>query len=210
MPRRPFARKNSEDDSRLALQYYSPRRSRVRAPCCLRLVAYGYIRSLPNQGARGTPGFMFDANRSKFDLPALISECDANYIRLRRLLPDLDSRNDWQFVLPIGDEEFTVNCEIVERSKYTCLLRIWQRSFFSGDGVRQFGAPNLLVRVYLDTNSAEVIEMQRQRGFRPLVQPRRQSGQAAFEKLHVNRFLGEYLSFCVRHGAVSNESLPAA
>lgn len=153
---------------------------------------------------------MFDAGRPKFDLPALISECDANYIRIRRLLPDLDSRSDWQFVLPIGDEEFIVNCEVVERAKYTCLVRISQQSFFSADDLRQFGAPNLLVRVYLDTNSAEVIEMQRERGFLPLAQPHRHTGQAAFEKLHVNRFLGEYLSFCARHGSVSSESLPAA
>lgn len=153
---------------------------------------------------------MVDAVPPKFDLPALISECDANYTRIRRLLPDLESRSDWQLVLPVGDEEFIVNCEVVERAKYTCLVRISQSSFFSGDDMGQFWAPNLLVRVYLDTNSAEVIEMQRQRGFRPLAQPRRHSGQTVFEKLHVNRFLGEYLSFCARHGSVSTESLPAA
>lgn len=150
---------------------------------------------------------MLESGQPKFDLAALISECDANYVRICRLLPDLDSRNRWQFVLPVGDQEFRVHCQVEARAKYTCLLRITQKSFFSQADICDFGAPDLLVRIYLDTNCAEVIEMQRQRSFRPWTEPQKRSGQAAFEKLYVNRFLGEYLTFCARHGAVSKESL---
>ncbi len=150
---------------------------------------------------------MIDIGQAKFDLAALISECDANYIRLRRLFPDLETGKDWRFVLPIGDQEFSVRCQVEQRSKYTCLLRITQDSFFSEMDACQFGAPDLLVRIYLDANSAEVIEMQRQKAFRPWTKPHQRTGQAAFEKLYVNRFLGEYLTFCARHGAVSKETL---
>ena len=107
-----------------------------------------------------------------------------------------------------GDQEFSVDCRVEERGKYTCLLRITQKSFFPKTDLCQFGAPDLMVRIYLDTNSAEVIEMQRQRTFRPWTEPQKRTGQAAFEKLHVNRFLGEYLTFCARHGVLCKESLP--
>ena len=150
---------------------------------------------------------MSGVRRAKFDLAALISECDANYLRIRRLFPNLDSRRSWQLVLPIGDQEFNVECTVEASDKYTRLLRISQRSFFPDAGLREFGAPNLLVRIYLDTNSAEVVEMQRQRDFRPWTKPQPRSGQAAFEKLYINRFLGEYLNFCMRHGALAEKSI---
>lgn len=168
----------------------------------------GYMRLKNSNGAQTSyAGFMLELGQPKFDLAALISECDANYIRLRQLFPDLESRKDWRFVLPIGDQEYSVRCQVQQRSKYTCLLRIAQDSFFAESEVCEFGASDLLVRIYLDTNSAEVVEMQRQRAFRPWTEPQKRSGQAAFEKLYVNRFLGEYLTFCARHGAVSKESL---
>ena len=145
--------------------------------------------------------------QSKFDLAALISECDANYLRIRRLFPNLDSCDSWRLVLPLGDEEFNVQCDVESRDRYTCLLRITQPSFFPETDMCRFGAPNLLVRVYLDTSSAEVVEMQRQRSFRPWTKPHTRTGQAAFEKLHVNRFLGEYLNFCMRHGVLADTSI---
>ncbi len=150
---------------------------------------------------------MPSAGHATFDLAALISECDANYLRIRRLLPNLESCHEWQLVLLVGDQEFGVACTVEARDRYTCLLRIAQPSFFPQSDFCQFGAPNLLVRIYLDTNSAEVVEMQRERAFRPWTKPQSRSGQAAFEKLHVNRFLGEYLNFCMRHGALAEKSI---
>ena len=150
---------------------------------------------------------MPDSRRAKFDLAALVRECDANYLRIRRLFPNLDARSHWHLVLPIGDQEFAVSCTVEARDKYTRLLRITQPSFFPETGLCQFGAPNFAVRVYLDANSAEVVEMQRQRAFRPWTKPHTRSGQAAFEKLHINRFLGEYLNFCMRHGALAEKPI---
>ncbi len=150
---------------------------------------------------------MPSAGHAKFDLAALITECDANYLRIRRLFPDLESCSEWHLVLPVGDQEFSVACTVEARERYTCLLRIVQPSFFPKSDFCQFGAPNLLVRIYLDTNSAEVVEMQRERAFRPWTKQQSRSGQAAFEKLHVNRFLGEYLNFCMRHGALAEKPI---
>ncbi len=174
---------------------------RVRRGC-------GYMR-VTSQSSIKTPVTHRNgqSRQPKFDLVALISECDANYARICRLFPDLGATDHWQLELPLGDRTFRVHCEVTSRDRYTCLLRITQKSFFPDMSLCEFGTPDWLVRVCFDTNCAEVVEMQRMSAFRPWTKPHRRSGQAAFEKLHVNRFFGEYLTFCARHVAASNRSL---
>lgn len=52
---------------------------------------------------------------AKVDLPAYHADCDANYLRLCKLLPELPSRGQWRYQMPHGALELAV----LERSRYT-------------------------------------------------------------------------------------------
>jgi len=59
--------------------------------------------------------------RYHIDLSAHIAECEANYARLKRLLPDMEQR---AFRVRLGDREPRVRFEVGERQRYTTVLRI--------------------------------------------------------------------------------------
>ena len=169
------------------------------------------------------------------DLIKQMAECDANYIRLLRLLPQLQASRDKSFVdyaqtcaadnaefdfadrasnsVPeklvegmtrefciaereAGTDKVTVQIKILEAFKYTTTLEISQKPEFRS----WMTNPSMLVRVYHDASTAEVISYQGHRNLQPRYpQPNRMMYHVD-EKMQVNKFLGEWLTHCLNVG----------
>ncbi len=142
--------------------------------------------------------------RYRIDLPAHMAECDANYLRLMKLFPGLREEDVSVFGVAMGDNVHRVELKVVERSPYTTLVELQQLPRAPWN-VR----PRMLVRLYHDARSAEVVECHGARHFRPVYEyPNRHMHQPD-EKAQVNRFLTEFLSMCLRHGMAATELVSA-
>ncbi|OPX56200.1 hypothetical protein SAMN02745127_00712 [Oceanospirillum multiglobuliferum] len=152
---------------------------------------------------------LFVARRKKnyvAELKRQMAECDANYLRLMRLLPDLERCEHWQFA--ISDESVdlgVLNINVTERSRYTTLLRIYQQDPW-GEWLDQ---PELSVRLYHDARMAEVVGYQKQRHFEGRYLYPNPKMRQPDEKLQINLFLGEWLAHLQQYGhSVAPVALP--
>ncbi len=129
-----------------------------------------------------------------------MAQCDANYTRLMRLCPALKERQGDVFDVAIGGHRAQVSIEVLERSPYTTLIRIRQRP------EAPWGLnPGFTVRLYHDARCAEVVEYQRARHFKPVYAYPNDVMRQRDEKVQVNRFLGEFLAYCLRNGVAVRE-----
>jgi len=131
------------------------------------------------------------------DLKKQMAECEVNYCRLLKLLPDLDDTQQWHFA--VSDESLHLGemaIKVTERSKYTTLLRIFQKDNW-GDWLSQ---PELSVRLYHDARMAEVVGYQKQRHFDGRYLYPNTKMRQPDEKLQINLFLGEWLAHLTQYG----------
>jgi Uncharacterized protein conserved in bacteria len=134
--------------------------------------------------------------------------CDANYLRIRKLLPDLSLDTQRRIGLPCGDSATcaVVELRVLESFRYTTTLHLCMhdahRSDLNENGVAHpyYRPPVMLVRLYHDASTAEVISYQDRStaGFKTL-----QADSVEFnpdEKEQVNQFLAEWLKLCLEQG----------
>ena len=132
-----------------------------------------------------------------------MAECDANYLRLVKLAPDLDDEAERVLVLVVAERRFTVRIRLLERCPYTSLIEMSQHPWLDGLAF-DLPAPRLLVRMYHDARSAEVVEFQAGRRFHPVYPYPNEEMRQRDEKAQINRFLAEYLAACLYHGVAEN------
>ena len=144
--------------------------------------------------------------RYRMDLPAHMAECDANYLRLMKLFPDLRSQDTAVMGVEFHGMSLKVRMQVLERGPYTTLIRLSQHP-----QVPWNQGASLSVRLYHDARSAEVVEYQGRRHFLRAVYdyPNRDMRQPD-EKAQINRFLGEYLAMCLMHGVAHPAPVPAS
>ena len=141
--------------------------------------------------------------------------CDANFIRILQLLPNMKLRlkREISFTneinLNVQDQDrLLTTIEVIESFKYTSTIRI--ANFYKQSGIDTndyYQAPEMLVRMYHDAKTAEVISYQQARYFKakyPL--PNKRMYQAD-EKEQINFFLSEWLIFCRKEGLCSSITL---
>ena len=132
------------------------------------------------------------------DLIADMAECDANYIRLRQLFPDMDEKSDLKFGIRTTTREgATVVIRITARCPFTTMMTV---SVTSQNGELFVKWPNLDVRIYHDVRSAEVIRFDQHRNFRFRYPTPNDNMFQPDEKSQINKFLGELLTHCIEHG----------
>ena len=146
--------------------------------------------------------------RYTIDLPAHLAECDANYFRLMKLAPALDHDDERELSLAIADVDVRVRVRLIERSPYTSLVELAQVSAHHGGF--DLRLPRLVIRLYHDARSAEVVEYQSGRRFAAVYPYPNPQMRQRDEKAQINRFLGEYLSICLSHGADVGRSVLTA
>ena len=129
-----------------------------------------------------------------------MAECDANYVRLMRLFPTLRERAGSSFDVTIAGQRAQISIDVLERNPYTTLVRLrqWPEARWGLN-------PGFTVRLYHDARCAEVVEYQRARHFKAVYAYPNDAMRQRDEKVQVNRFLGEFLSYCLRNGVALRE-----
>jgi uncharacterized protein YqiB (DUF1249 family) len=145
--------------------------------------------------------------RYSIDLRAHMAECDANYARMHRLLPELFDADERLVTLPLpGDDDGTIVFRVVERCPYTTTLSVRFDDPAFGEEADDDGwhhmvpAPELRVRLYHDAQTAEVTGYQGEDRFAGRYEYPNEKMRQPDEKVQLNRFLGEYLALCLAHG----------
>lgn len=129
------------------------------------------------------------------DFAGLMDIYEQNYIRLRRLIPDLAA------VGPTDVSRVTaaldLHLQIVERCKYTTTLVLTYRF---EDDLGWFPAPDLEARIYHDAQAAEVVACGRLKGVRSAEYDRLRNRYSLDQKWQINRFFQKWLGYCLRQG----------
>ena len=84
----------------------------------------------------------------------LMSLYESNYLRLQRLIPELERLDGYYRSRVAGDCDLHV--EIIQRSRYTVTLSL---SYFFEEAERRIADPDMKVRAYLDGQLAEAMNL---------------------------------------------------
>ncbi|MEQ6340563.1 MAG: DUF1249 domain-containing protein [Gammaproteobacteria bacterium] len=119
---------------------------------------------------------------------------EANFERLTWLIPGLQSMEG--LALSEGRDLMDLQLEVVERCRYT--LTVALTHYFRSDGAL-VSDPYMKIRIYLDARVAEVLSYQNHR-FQFLHPSPILSELNLCEKRQINKFLGEWLDYCISQG----------
>lgn len=120
--------------------------------------------------------------------------CEANYLRLLRLVPQGTVARE--FLLGSSEQGQRVRLLVEEEQRYTTTLRVEQE----GIGQQWLQPQCMQVRMYHDASVAEVLCYQQQGRFDGRYDYPNVHMRQPDEKIQINRFLAEWLQHCLRHG----------
>ena len=125
-----------------------------------------------------------------------LAECDTNYLRLHKLMPEMQTKQQRRIGIYVGSQkQILVTFAVQDRSRYTTTLTMRQ-----SHGIWGAKVPEMTVRVYHDARMAEVIAYQQMRAPRAKYSYPNPRMYARDEKRQLNRLLGEWLAVCLVHG----------
>ena len=128
------------------------------------------------------------------DLKQMQTICDRNYTFLANIIPHLsDDEPDYSVAT---EGKLVYRIRLKEDCRYTSIITIKQTT----PGVPNFLSPELEVRVYHDAKMAEVVSFQNMNRIKPSYQYPNPQMHQKDEKLQLNLFLAEWLSFCLKAG----------
>lgn len=131
------------------------------------------------------------------DLTEMMAECEANYARLMKLMPDMEQQPERVFGINFEHHENGRIClSVVEKFKYTVTLKLTQQDVMG----RWLKKPSLLIRLYHDARMAEVVECDNKRQLRGAYSYPNAKMYQSDEKMQLNLYLGEWLRQCLSHG----------
>ena len=162
--------------------------------------ACGYSRRQSLEGKRSP----MPSRRCPLDLSSAMAVCDGNYIRILKLLPGFSLGQRRSFALPaLGSDpgaglEHHVLLHVAERFRYTSTVSM--QVLLSGPGSAYYQPPLILVRLYHDASTAEVVSYQQQGAFHVRALPGDGPEFSLDEKQQVNALLAEWLTLCLEQG----------
>jgi uncharacterized protein len=134
-------------------------------------------------------------NPRRVTFAALMELYENNYLRLRRLCPDLDAMDGEQVSGAPGASDLHL-C-VLERTPYTTRFRL---SYEFGEGGRLRRQPDMTIRMFHDARQAEVVgRFCRRRGEDLTIDALAGVSGLACRWRH-NRFLFKWLGFCLTQG----------
>ncbi len=132
------------------------------------------------------------------DLVSDMAECDANYMRLLKLFPEMREEDRREFgVRGQTEDGAIVTIRITERCPYTTMLSVTVESEEDKPWIRW---PRIEIRMYHDLRTAEVTQFERVRNIRYRYEVPNHDMFQPDEKAQINRFFGELLTFCIAYG----------
>lgn len=142
--------------------------------------------------------------RYRVDLPTYHADCDANYLRLCKLMPELASNQNWSYQMPHG----TLEVAVLERSRYTTEVCLHTSPLDGGSREKArehdwLAPPPITVRLYHDARMAEVVAVDGQGPVGGDGLNFRYPNPAMHnedERQQVNRYLSEWLAHCLANG----------
>ena len=128
------------------------------------------------------------------DFVSLMDMYEENFIKLRKLVPEIDLINESSVSTSHG--HLDLHLKILERSKFTTTLLL---SYCFDDAGKKRMEPNLKIRIYHDASLAEVMSGRLHHGRLVLDNV---PSDSLKEKWTLNRFLSKWLKYCLRqkHG----------
>lgn len=130
------------------------------------------------------------------DIQAFGLICEANYRRVQSLFPLRKASETARVALFHDELEMgQVQATVLGESRYTedlLLQQVLARGPWLND-------PHLQVRLYHDASMAEVVGMPRQHRVEAVNPYPNRKMHLPDEKLQLNRFLSEWLQYCLRH-----------
>ncbi|MEI8634113.1 DUF1249 family protein [Vibrio sp. PP-XX7] len=126
------------------------------------------------------------------DLPELMRIYETNYAKLNALLPSMPRVED---VRCYQAQRMHYQLEVMEVTKFTTLVKICQ-----SDDVAVFPLPTMSVRLYHDARVAEVCSTEEMKRLKPRYDYPNEKMVQKDEKVQNNRFLADWLTFCLKHG----------
>ena len=122
-----------------------------------------------------------------------MGQCELNYMLLCRLLPELDDEDEFDYLIK---DRHQMNLRVIERCRYTTIVHFSVNSSYQPDWMPETG---INVRLYHDAHLAEVVD-NRGVAMQPVNPYPNPDMLQKDEKQGLNEFLGEWLSFCLKHG----------
>ncbi|MBR9827825.1 MAG: DUF1249 domain-containing protein [Oceanospirillales bacterium] len=136
------------------------------------------------------------------DLKRQMAQGEANYMRLLKLLPDLDHCDQREFQVEVDSLRVRVRLTVDERFTYTTSVVVSQQYENASAWLE---SPQLVVRMYHDARVAEVICTRQRRQLAGVYPYPNAHMRQPDEKAQLNVFLGEWLSHCLAHGQMLEE-----
>ncbi|PXA71203.1 MULTISPECIES: DUF1249 family protein [Vibrio] len=126
------------------------------------------------------------------DLADLMRTYETNYAKLNALLPKPSSVGQ---VRCYQAAELIYQLQVLEVTKYTTLVEICQ-----SDDISTFSLPVMSVRLYHDARVAEVCASDQLTRVAARYEYPNHKMMQKDEKAQINRFLGDWLTFCLKQG----------
>lgn len=159
---------------------------------------------------------MSSNRRYRIDLIRQMADCDANFIRLLKLMPELESFRNAHLQNPssgagfareflinspgTNEDDVKVRISVLEVFRYTSTLAVTQLTKIN----HWIEPPGMMVRVYHDAATAEAVSYQGHRAFLAKYAVPNPTMYHQDEKRQINEFLGEWLSLCLQTGRSRN------
>jgi uncharacterized protein len=138
---------------------------------------------------------LLDLTRDARDLARLIDVYESNFVRLERLIPELDLIRGNVVSSVAGATDLYLS--VYERTRYTTTIGLTYRF---DDGTNVLLEPHARIRIYHDVRAAELLSHTRRRRSAQ-VRPWRPGRRPELDrKWDMNRFLQKWLGFCHRQG----------
>ena len=132
--------------------------------------------------------------------------CEANYVRLQRLLKNADEpRYEFSWV-DNHENQIDVDIDIVERFKYTTTLQLTKTLHSVPKPLSQV---ELTVRLYSDARMAEVVTFCQGKQLAGVYRYPNDQMYQVDEKEQANHYLAEWLSHLLSHGVARNSWTPS-
>lgn len=125
----------------------------------------------------------------------LMSLYESNYLRLLRLIPELDRLDGCYRSRVAGDCDLCV--EIIERCRYTVTLSL---TYFFEDGNGRIADPDVTVRAYLDGQLAESMNLSGEHRHTELRRLAREHRLELNERWQRNVLLNKWLEYLTDQG----------
>ena len=116
---------------------------------------------------------------------SLMNLYEYNYLRLKRIAPDLAIADR---MISVSPGHLDLYLDVTERCRFTTMVRLTYRFEEAGQQILQ---PDMHIKIYHDARSAEVLDRLDRRHRRVY------SGETLLEKWRLNRFLYKWLGYCI-------------